>query len=703
MSESRSSLKRRFIFFISGMIVLLSVILGIVFFFNSQSLLNEELDRRGTLITRQLGHGADVGIVNNSLTYLDQKIANFTDDPDVSFIIFRNSSGLILRDWFRQSDMRDEVSRDPHAEQYRYRGYEIRHISRPVTSVTRMLSDDFMAVFGEGAGLASDEVEIETVGLVEVGISTENVHLRLRSILTKGGMVVLTGILVAILLSYFYIGHATRPLNRMVSAARSVAEGDLAVTIDIDSADEIGELAGSFNFMLENLRELFSRIQGASISLSEVGVRVSGASREVLDGAKTQSTSIEDMSLFIREMNLAVKETKNMTDALSVTAVESSTSIVEMSATINQVDASMETLNESVRETKLSIDEIAASIREVSSNVARLSEAATETATSMTEIDSSIKQVETNSRETTALSDKVKQDAERGRESVQKTIDGIYKIRESSLAIDKVIGSLDEKTNRIGSILNVIDEIADQTNLLALNAAITAAQAGEQGRAFTVVAEEIKELAERTTKSTAEISDLITAVQDESGNAVRAMELGNRNIEAGVKLANNAGTALEEIYNSSERSSSMIVAISRATNEQAKGSNQVTMAINEISKMAERIRQAMEDQKARSQQIGDAAERMKQIAEQVKRTTREQSQGSKFINTAIESINANVGSISRNSDEQTRGSDRVVRSVDTIREITDRNHQNVANLEGVTEVLNRQTEILMELVRRFKL
>ena len=703
MTERGASLKQRFVLFISAVVILLSVALAAMFFINSRQLLNDELDRRGTLITQQLAHGADVGIVNNSLSYLDQKINNFVGDPDLAYVIFRRAEGSIIRDWYRERGIRDSISQRADVDRVSYRGYEIRHIAQPITSYTAALSPDLFAVFGEEASGIDVESKVETVGHVEVGISTENVHARLRQILNTGIIILVTGILLAILVSYFYIDFTTRPLKRMVIAAGNVAEGNLHDEIQIEATGEIADLANSFNFMLSNLRELFQNIKAASQKLSEVSLQVAGSSREVAEGANTQSDSIEDMSRYIKDVNVALKETKEMTDGLSVSAVESSSSINEMSMTINAVDESMLILNESVRDTNLSIEEIVASIAEVSSNVGRLTAAANETATSMLEIDSSIKQVEGNSRETTALSEKVQQDAERGRESVQKTIVGMNKIRESSMQIDLVISNLEEKTNRIGSILNVIDEIADQTNLLALNAAITAAQAGEQGRAFAVVADEIKELAERTSRSTAEIANLISGVQDESGNAVRAMEVGNRSIEAGVQLADAAGNALDEILTSAKRSSEMIHEISRATNEQAKGSHQVTVAISQIVEMCERIGQATQDQKARSQQIVEAAERMKNIADKVKRTTREQSQGSKLITAAIEKINTNISHISRNSDEQSGGSDRIVRSVETIREITTRNQQNVGNLEGVTEVLNHQTDTLMELLRRFKL
>ncbi len=703
MSMFGSSLKRRFVAFISAVVVILSTVLSVLFFINTRTLLHDELDLRGELITRQLANGADVGIINNSLTYLDQKIKNFVDDRDLAFVIFRRDDGRVLLDWYRHRELRDEINKNPDAPSYAFQGYDVRHISQSVTSYTAALTADLFAVFGEEAVGEAAEAKVETVGKVEVGISTEAVQARLDNILSSGLLVVLTGIAIALLISYFYIDITTRPLKRMVTAAGNVAEGNLHDEIQVEATGEIGDLASSFNFMLTNLRDLFQNIKEASQKLSHVSSQVAHASREVYDGARTQSESVESMGGYIKDMNVALKETKDMTDSLSVSAVESSSSINQMSMTISAVDESMRVLNESVRETSLSIEEIVGSISEVSANVARLTSAANETATSMLEIDSSIKQVEGNSRETTALSEKVQQDAEQGRESVQKTIAGMNKIRESSQQIDIVIGSLEEKTHRIGSILNVIDEIADQTNLLALNAAITAAQAGDQGKSFAVVADEIKELAERTTKSTKEIADLITAVQDESRNAVRAMEVGNRSIEAGVQLADNAGQALEEILQSARRSSGMIREISRATNEQAKGSHQVTVAISQIVDMCERISRATQDQKERSQQIVEAAERMKNIAEKVKRTTREQSQGSKLITAAIESINTNIGHISHNTDEQSRGSDQIVRSVDTIREITHRNQQNVGKLEDVTEILNHQTATLMELVRRFKL
>src|SRR5439155_23594288 len=122
----------------------------------------------------------------------------------------------------------------------------------------------------------------------------------------------------------------------------------------------------------------------------------------------------------------------------------------------------------------------------------------------------------------------------------------------------RVIESLGKRISDIGNILNVIDDVAEQTNLLALNAAIIAAQAGEHGKGFAVVAEEIKDLAERTGASTKEIAELIRSIQDESKNAVGAMDRGVRNVEEGVRLGQEAEGALKKIQESSRQSTQMV-------------------------------------------------------------------------------------------------------------------------------------------------
>ena len=192
----------------------------------------------------------------------------------------------------------------------------------------------------------------------------------------------------------------------------------------------------------------------------------------------------------------------------------------------------------SVEETTTAIEQMTFSIKEVAKSIEDLLTTTEETSTAMNEMDVSIGQVETNANETARLSEQVSQRRrDRRARRLPKTLAGIDKIKDSSRAgARRSSSSLGKRIEEIGNILNVIDDVAEQTNLLALNAAIIAAQAGEHGKGFAVVADEIKDLAERTGASTKEIADLIRAVQDESRNAVAAMDQGVRNVEEGVQL-----------------------------------------------------------------------------------------------------------------------------------------------------------------------
>jgi methyl-accepting chemotaxis protein len=342
------------------------------------------------------------------------------------------------------------------------------------------------------------------------------------------------------------------------------------------------------------------------------------------------------------------------------------------------------------------------SIREVATNISALSSSTEETSTSIKRMDSSIGQVETNANETAKLSEQVSEDAQSGVESLQKTLTGIDRIKDTSRTAAGVIESLGKRISDIGNILNVIDDVAEQTNLLALNAAIIAAQAGEHGKGFAVVAEEIKDLAERTGASTKEIAELIRSIQDESRNAVAVMNQGVRNVEEGVQLGREAEGALWKINDSAQKATQMVKAIARATVEQARGSRQVTTAVQRISETVSMISKASNEQAKGSDQIIKSAERMKSITSHVQRSSQEQAQGSKQITRSIESINEMVTHLNRAQKEQTQGSEQVLKAVETIKGVSEHQTRSVKQLEEAIDHLQKQAEVLRGEVRRFR-
>ncbi len=211
------------------------------------------------------------------------------------------------------------------------------------------------------------------------------------------------------------------------------------------------------------------------------------------------------------------------------------------------------------------------------------SDQANQVATAMQEMSATVQQISDHSEKAASASQAAAEAARRGGQVAGETLSTMRSIAESTQAVASRITELGKSSEQIGKIVAVIDDIADQTNLLALNAAIEAARAGEQGRGFAVVADEVRKLAERTTKATKEIASMIESIQVETKNAVQAMEKGSREVQVGVEKTTASGAALEEIIKVSEQVGDMISQIATAAVEQSSASEQINANVSQIS------------------------------------------------------------------------------------------------------------------------
>ncbi len=173
-----------------------------------------------------------------------------------------------------------------------------------------------------------------------------------------------------------------------------------------------------------------------------------------------------------------------------------------------------------------------------------------------------------------------------GKQVVSSAVAGIRQVAETVAESSRSIESLGQRSDEIGRIIQVIDDIANQTNLLALNAAIEAARAGEQGRGFAVVADEVRKLAEKTSAATTEISAMIAAIQADTASAVSSMERGGEQVREGVEQANQAGEALNHIFGSVENVVGLIRQIAEAMNVQKSASEEISQRVEHIADSA---------------------------------------------------------------------------------------------------------------------
>jgi len=248
----------------------------------------------------------------------------------------------------------------------------------------------------------------------------------------------------------------------------------------------------------------------------------------------------------------------------------------KLSEMISNVKASANTIE---KET----EGLAASITQMASNAGEQSSLTTQAAAATEELNMSFQDVAKNTVHAAESAKNATELAAKGGDVVNETVSDMNTIAQSVRESAQSIESLGQHSERIGEVVNVISDIASQTNLLALNAAIEAARAGEQGRGFAVVADEVRKLAEKTTSATSEIISMIQNIQDGTKNAVESMEEGTKRVEAGVSSANQAGESLRQIVESAQSVTDMIQQIATAAEEQTCTGSEIASNLESVA------------------------------------------------------------------------------------------------------------------------
>ncbi len=301
----------------------------------------------------------------------------------------------------------------------------------------------------------------------------------------------------------------------------------------------------------------------------------------------------------------------DLTQKIDVTSEDE---IGELSENANKmVDDINNTLSQVLATTKMvtsSANELSKDSAQIVDGAKSQSDKSTNVATAMEEMSATVTEIAKNSGEAANASKEARDMAVKGGDVVKKTLDGMGRIASSVERSANTIKVLEKSSAQIGEIVKVIDDIADQTNLLALNAAIEAARAGEQGRGFAVVADEVRKLAEKTSKATKEIADMIKGIQVDTKNAVSAMDEGTKEGKAGVSLAIEAGTALDKIVETVKKVSDMIAQIATAAEEQSATTEEITRNIGSIAEVSK-------DTMTKAEASSSVTEEMKKLAEEL--------------------------------------------------------------------------------------
>ncbi len=414
--------------------------------------------------------------------------------------------------------------------------------------------------------------------LIIVSVEESDIHAPVsamfRQSLLVGGLAMLIVGLVIVLVARGIAGT----LKAMAVLVEKLARGDLSLTeleersMSRDEArgDEIGVMARGTRGMLEGLRRLFAESEQKTAEAKAAAEQAAQAAAEA---------------------NQARSEAENARRDGMLAAAHQLETVVEI---VSSASA-----------------ELSAQIEESEHGAERQAARMAETATAMEEMNATVLEVARNAGAAAEVSDAARQRAEAGAVVVEKAVTGIRKVREQSLSLKQDMAALAENARSIGSLMSVISDIADQTNLLALNAAIEAARAGEAGRGFAVVADEVRKLAEKTMSATNHVGDAIKDIQASTAKSMEQVDGAVLSIEEATELANQSGAALGEIVGMVDKAADQVRAIAAASEQQSAASEEINASITQVNNIAAETAQAMEQS---TQAVAELAEQAQTLS-----------------------------------------------------------------------------------------
>ena len=440
-------------------------------------------------------------------------------------------------------------------------------VAQAYVDFTSQLGTNMRSLGKQFGKIEADATELAIFGVQQVQESNSRAN---SVIIGVCAAAMLCGILISFFLSRNVMHQLGKDPGELNAVARRVAGGDYNV-------DDGGRKQGVYAAIVEMVNALETHIKRAE--------QESQNARKATDEAQEAMQKAEAAG---QEAQAKAQALLNVADRLEEMGVVISSATTELSAQIEHSDQG------------------------VAESAQRLSEAAT----AMNEMNATVQEVARNASSASSASGETKRKAEAGSRAVEKVVHSIGDVHTKSLELKDDMTQLGEHAQDITRIMGVISDIADQTNLLALNAAIEAARAGEAGRGFAVVADEVRKLAEKTMSSTNEVSNAISAIQESTAKSMASVDEAVQRIGEATELAGQSGRALQEIVATAEATADQVNAIAAASEEQSAASEEINHSILECDGMSRQIAEAMSES---ARAVSDLVSQTQGLAELIRK------------------------------------------------------------------------------------
>ncbi|MBI5195581.1 MAG: hypothetical protein HZA10_04595 [Nitrospirae bacterium] len=468
----------------------------------------------------------------------------------------------------------------------------------------------------------------------------------------------------------FFVRFLSMPVSDFNTAISKAAAGNLMIDIKPPVSPVIGTLVKNFNTLIIYFRSIIRKLYASSNDIAVTIEKIKPHTDKITEDTNNQFASTEEVAVSLRNCEKLQVKILNNTNDFTKFLEGNMTVFAQISSTIEEVEENLDQFSKSLNEIYSLMSSITVAAKETFKRGESLSTSTDEAIVSVMEISENLKAIEKSSRQSVNLTSKVRGIAsDEGMLSVVNAMEGMEEIANAVAKNFEFATRLGVKSKNIEKVLSVIANVTKQTNLLSLNAAILAEQAGEYGKGFSVIAEEIKTLSDRTVASTKEITDIINMFRDEIASTITVSEKSAQVVEKGIALIVKTGEAFRGVIDTAKHSDEMAHVIQKATGEQVGAITQITTYIELMQVTIGYILRAAHMQVQESDQITTVAEKLKDLSEFIKRNLQDQSFGARMLTKSFDAANDSVKGIVSTLSEHGKVSLDLIQKVDMIKTI----------------------------------
>lgn len=508
---------------------------------------------------------------------------------------------------------------------------------------------------------------------------------------------------VVLLVSIFFTRNIKKPLSDLSVAVSKAGAGDLTVIMQPTKNPEIAALIKSFNSLIARLKntlqKLYSTTNDVTVAVKQINLIID----KVSEGTHNQVGVTEEVISAMEGADKLQKGILEDTQNLTGFSEENLSSLMQIKSTSEEITESSEQLFQSSSDAYSTIAEISSAAKAIAKSTQELSTSTEEITASIEQISANIKEVEDGTKESASLTSTVREIAsERGMLTVADAMGGMEEIINSVDKTLELVRDLNLKSEDVEKVLTVITDVTKQTNLLSVNAAVLAAQAGEYGKGFSVVADEIRTLANRTASSAKEITDIVESIQKGITEVTNVTENSKIIVENGNTFVIRTGEALNDVIESAQKSAEMADTIQRATEEQVRGIVQIKESMEMIMLIVEHVTKATHEHEVGSEHLVSVVEKVKEVSETIKKGMQEQTSGIHLISRNLELTNEKIKHIADATSKHGKANEGTLFAADKIRAICNNTLTIAQEMSASFNTLYQEAEALKRDMKEFK-